>query len=89
MKTFIHLEDANCPMCLDQVADELRSRPLVDHVAVSSTGHCIEVEHRDDDVDSILAAVRRSLHGFVAADNGETIQVNAGAELSHVCDAHR
>lgn len=88
MKTYIHLQDANCPVCLDEVADRIRQRPLVAHVELSSTGQCLEVDHADDDVDTLLSTVRTSLRGFVVADNSETVQTQVGATLGHVCDAH-
>lgn len=89
MKTFIHLDEANCPVCLDQVGDELRQRPLVSNVELSSISHCLEVEHDGDDVDALLGVVRTSLRGYLVADNGETVQVHGGAHIAHVCDAHR
>ena len=87
MRTVVHVENANCTYCMNEVREELLARPLVHAVHTSATAGCLDVEH-DDDPSALTDVLRRSLHGWQVADNGEVVSVRTMPELADHCTIH-
>lgn len=88
METMVQLEGANCTYCMNAVKDELLARPLVRDVHMSAVAGCLVVEHDHDDPSALVAVLRRSLHGWEAADNGEIVSVRTSSKISDRCVGH-
>lgn len=88
MRTLVHVENANCTYCMNEVREELLARPLVHAVHASATAGCLEVEHEDDDPSALTETLRRSLRGWQVADNGEVVSVRTMPELADHCTVH-
>ena len=88
MRTRVRVADANCPYCMNDVRDELLSRPLVHGVHTSAVAGCLEVDHDHDDPGALIAVLQRSLHGWQIADNGEVVMVMTHSELDDECPWH-
>jgi hypothetical protein len=88
MRTLVHVETANCMYCMNEVRDELLARPLVHDVHTTATAGCLEVEHDDDDPSALTDVLRRSLHGWQVADNGEVVSVRTTPEVADHCPLH-
>jgi regulator of cell morphogenesis and NO signaling len=62
--TEIKIAGANCPVCLNDALDQLRSLDGVTSVHSSMTGECIQVVHRHVDLAVLLGTVRATVHGI-------------------------
>jgi hypothetical protein len=87
MRTFIQLHDANWPECLNAVQDRLRRHDRVQAVHLDTSHGCILVDHDHGEPEAIVDLLRRYLHGWQVAGNGEIVQVPETPELVHVCRA--
>ncbi|MBK5223625.1 MAG: hypothetical protein JJE52_12295 [Acidimicrobiia bacterium] len=88
MHTLVRVENANCTYCLNDVRDELLSRPLVRAVTMSAVAGCIDVEHDHDDPTALTEVLSTSLHGWQVASNAEIVMVTTTAEPSDECRWH-
>ncbi|MFP5577568.1 MAG: hypothetical protein ACLGIZ_04935 [Acidimicrobiia bacterium] len=79
---------ANCSYCMNAVREELLARPLVHDVWQSATKGCLEVDHDHDDPGALIEILRRSLHAWEVADNGEIISVATTPEPMDHCPWH-
>jgi hypothetical protein len=67
--TEIEVVGADCPWCLNDTLDRLRTIDGVTGVHASMTGRCIQVLHHQAHVPSLLAVVRTTLHGTSTFSN--------------------
>jgi hypothetical protein len=88
MQTLVRVEGANCPLCMNDARDRLLADPLVHEVRMHATAHCWEVDHDYDDTSVITDALRRWLHAWEVADNGEVVMVTTTPEPTEVCRWH-
>ncbi len=87
MRTLVQLHDANCPECLNAIQDRLRGHDRVRAVRLDTAHGCIVVDHDHGAPEVIVDLLRRFLHGWQVAGNGEIVQVPETPELVHVCRA--
>lgn len=88
MRTLVQVGGANCTFCMQDVRAELLSRPRVQQVNLWTPESCLEVVHEHDDVTAITDFLRRSLHGWEVADNGEIVMVETTPESVDRCQRH-
>ena len=69
MQTNLRVDGANCPFCLNDVIDHLRSVDGITSVDSSISEGCIAIEHGDVDVAGLVDMIRTSLHGATFAAN--------------------
>lgn len=75
MRTELRIEGANCPTCLNDTLDVLRSTPGVRDVATSSTSGCLAIDHDDLDPTRLAETIRGHLHG-VSIAGAEIVMVS-------------
>ena len=88
MRTLVRVSGANCTYCMQDVRDELLVRPRVQEVNLWIHESCLEVVHDHDDAGAITNLLRRSLHGWEVADNGEIVMVVTAPEPIDRCHRH-
>jgi len=69
MHTNLRVDGANCPFCLNDVIDHLRTIDGITSVESSISEGCIAIEHDDLDVAGLVDTIRNSLHGVTFAAN--------------------
>jgi copper chaperone CopZ len=69
MHTNLRVDGANCPFCLNDLIDHLRTIDGVTSVNSSISEGCIAIDHDDLDVAELLDTIRSSLHGVAMASN--------------------
>lgn len=69
MQTNLRVDGANCPFCLNEVIDHLRTIDGITSVDSSISEGCIAIEHDDVDVAGLVDTIRTSLHGVTFAAN--------------------
>ncbi len=84
-RTTIEFRKSNCAWCINNTAAELRSMTPVREVRLRPDVGCIEVDHEFADPRQLLDGVRRGLHRWVLADNGERMIVDVDAHPSAEC----
>lgn len=88
MRTLVRVGRANCTFCMQNVRAELLGRPRVREVNLWARRACLEVVHDHDDVAAITDLLRRSLHGWEVADNGEIVMVETSPDPIDRCRRH-
>lgn len=83
--TVIEFHGANCPWCLNNMLDHLRSHESVVSVRLRSGTGCIEVEHDAADFANLLSGVQTDLRGWRQADNGERLMIDLDVHPSSAC----
>ncbi len=64
MQTSLRIDGANCPTCFNETLEHLAHVDGVRAVHGSLAGPCIEVDHADIALDTIIAAIQNHLHGI-------------------------
>jgi copper chaperone CopZ len=77
MRTEVTIDGADCPYCLNETIEHLRSMAGVQSVEASSVSRCLVVEHADLDVDALVAAMHEHLHG-VGTSGTEIVMTEVG-----------
>jgi len=72
MKTELRIDGANCPVCLDEMLDQLRDVDGVNSVTASITAGCIAIDHTGLDPERLTSPLRTLLHGTALSGN-ETV----------------
>ena len=86
--TEIVVDGANCPFCLNDTLEKLRSHPGVVDARLSATDHCIRVEHEGSDSQPYVDVVRSTLHGIAKYGN-ELVMVEVDPEVASLHCTHR
>jgi copper chaperone CopZ len=69
MRTELRVDGANCPLCLNELIDRLRSVAGVNSVASSITEGCIAIDHEGLPPADFVDLIGTSLHGIALASN--------------------
>lgn len=69
MKTQLRVEGANCPLCLNDMIDQLRQVDGVRSVDSSISNGCIAIDHDDLHLETLVGMVHSSLHGVAMSSN--------------------
>ncbi len=69
MRTNLRVDGANCPFCLNDVIDHLRTIDGISAVNSSITEGCIAIDHEGLDEAEFVDMIRASLHGVTMASN--------------------
>ena len=69
MHTNLRVDGANCPFCLNDAVDHLRTIDGITSVDSSISDGCIAIEHDNLDLAELLGTIRTSLHGVTMAAN--------------------
>lgn len=69
MLTKLHIEGANCPVCLNDVVDRLRGVDGINSVDSSIGEGCIAIDHDELTEADLIAWIGGSLHGVAMASN--------------------
>ena len=86
--TEIIINGANCPFCLNDTLEKLRSQPGVVDARLSATDHCLRVEHEGSDSRPYVDVVRSTLHGIATYGN-ELVMVEVDPEVASLHCTHR
>ncbi|MEQ1703465.1 MAG: hypothetical protein ABMA25_25440 [Ilumatobacteraceae bacterium] len=69
MRTELRVDGANCPLCLNDLIDRLRSVDGVNSVATSISEGCIAIDHESLAPAHLVDLIGTSLHGIALASN--------------------
>ena len=69
MHTNLRIDGANCPLCLNELIDRLRSVDGVNSVNSSISEGCIAIDHDGPSQTTLVALIGTSLHGIALASN--------------------
>ena len=69
MHTNLRVDGANCPLCLNDVVNHLRTIDGITSVDSSISDGCIAIDHDDLDMAELIDTIRTSLHGVTMAAN--------------------
>ena len=77
----VRISGANCPGCLNETLQAIRSEPGIDGTAVSYSDGCLAIRHRGVPLDRILAIIANHLRA-VETSSWETVMVGVQAEVT-------
>lgn len=69
MRTELRVDGANCPLCLNDLIDRLRSVDGVNSVTSSISAGCIAIDHDSLAPADLVELIGMSLHGIALASN--------------------
>ena len=69
MRTELRVDGANCPLCLNDLIDRLRSVDGVNSVTSSISEGCIAIDHDSPAAADLVELIGTSLHGIALASN--------------------
>ena len=69
MRTELRVDGANCPLCLNELIDRLRSVDGVNSVTSSISEGCIAIDHEGLAPADLVELIGTSLHGIALASN--------------------
>lgn len=88
MQKLVQLANSNCPWCLNDMVERLRSRPGVRGVELDAAAGCLRVDYDKTDLVELVAEVRSDLRAWEQAANGEVVMVEVEAHPVASCRYH-